>query len=149
MIAIVDEKYQYVLDELDWRQQPKTGYWHLCRYKSGKCRTVLLHRLLYWLEYGSHPKPIDHANRDKNDNRLENLRPASHSLNHFNKDDRKSKHGRGVCFHPGRPMPYQAKLTVRGKGKSLGYYATAEEAAQAAREYREMVMEFEALKAAL
>ena len=35
----------------------------------------------------------------------------------------------GVYHQPGKPKPYQARVTRGGKEVSLGYFATAEEAA--------------------
>lgn len=45
---------------------------------------------------------------------------------------------RGVYFHKNRTRPFQAKVMVGGKSKSLGYFATAREASEAyQRFYRE------------
>src|SRR4051794_5335864 len=38
---------------------------------------------------------------------------------------------RGVYEHPGRAKPWEARISVAGKGKCLGYYATREQAARA------------------
>ena len=44
------------------------------------------HRLIFLMHKGYLPKTIDHINRDKLDNRIENLRPATVSQNSMNRD---------------------------------------------------------------
>jgi hypothetical protein len=48
-------------------------------------KKFLAHRLVYMLHYGNVPGMLDHINRKRNDNRIENLRPASASENQYNK----------------------------------------------------------------
>ena len=43
------------------------------------------HRLIYAWHHGSCPESLDHINRDRSDNRIENLRPATLSQQQFNK----------------------------------------------------------------
>lgn len=74
----------------------------------GYCRVILnkitfkCHRLVLWLT-GSQPAPndfCDHINRNKSDNRPENLRWVSRSTNMVNTGVR-NKHGfKYVCFNP-------------------------------------------------
>lgn len=45
---------------------------------------LLLHRLGWFLHYGSWPVRLDHADRDRSNNRLSNLREASASQNAHN-----------------------------------------------------------------
>ncbi|EKE9051070.1 HNH endonuclease [Salmonella enterica] len=40
----------------------------------GDARTYYVHRLIYWLVTGDWPEVLDHINRNKLDNRIENLR---------------------------------------------------------------------------
>jgi len=47
-------------------------------------RTYLVHRLVYLYHVGEFPEMLDHINRDKLDNRIENLREASKSQNACN-----------------------------------------------------------------
>ena len=45
------------------------------------------HRVAWYLYYGSWPTGvIDHINRDKSDNRIENLRDVTPSVNNLNRD---------------------------------------------------------------
>jgi hypothetical protein len=59
----------------------QTGYRHVTWL--GKVHKV--HRLIFLLEYGYLPPEVDHINGDRQDNRLENLRPATRSENQCNR----------------------------------------------------------------
>jgi len=93
---------------------------------------ALLHRFLWALKHGSAPERLDHINRDKTDNRLENLRPATHALNMTNTAERQNASGlpRGVCLMR-RGKPYAAQIWRNGKKKQLGVFDTPEEASAA------------------
>ncbi|TWA89542.1 HNH endonuclease [Bradyrhizobium stylosanthis] len=66
---------------------------------------------------------IDHINGDPQDNRIENLRPATHLLNMANvKRHRDNASGfKGVAFDPRRGK-FQAQICVGGRKKHLGRY---------------------------
>ena len=49
-----------------------------------KGKPYLVHRVIWFIEHGSWPSIIDHINRDKLDNRIENLREATFSQNRYN-----------------------------------------------------------------
>lgn len=49
-----------------------------------KGRTYLVHRIIWFLEYGYWPSVLDHVDRDKLNNRIENLREATYSQNRYN-----------------------------------------------------------------
>jgi hypothetical protein len=59
----------------------QTGYRHVTWL--GKVHKV--HRLIFLLEYGYLPPEVDHINGDRQDNRIENLRPATRSENQCNR----------------------------------------------------------------
>jgi hypothetical protein len=45
----------------------------------------LIHRLVWLWHFGKFPKQLDHINRIRSDNRIENLRECSYSQNHGNR----------------------------------------------------------------
>ena len=97
----------------------------------------LSHRLAWFICFNEWPKIVDHINRDRSDNRLDNLREVSQSINIHNSSDRPSKTG----FRNARKVgnKYQSEIKVNGKSIHLGMFNTAEEASSAACKYREQL----------
>ena len=92
----------------------------------------LSHRLAWLYVYGRWPENcIDHANGIRDDNRIENLREATHAENMQNirrvPANKKSGAPLGASFSA-RDKRWQAHIKVENKSKSLGYFDTAEEA---------------------
>lgn len=90
----------------------------------------LSHRLAWLYVHGELPeKKIDHINEIKGDNRIENLREATHSENQWNisaaRSDSRSKM-RGVRLWCGKR--WMARIKVRGKNINLGYFDNPEDA---------------------
>lgn len=86
------------------------------------------HRLAWMYMHGSWPaKLIDHINGDKTDNRIQNLREATHFNNICNKKATSKSGFKGVTFWK-RNGSWKAQCQVRGVNKHLGYYKTPEEA---------------------
>lgn len=86
----------------------------------------LIHRLIWFWHNGELPQFLDHINRNRLDNRIENLRPATVQQNAYN-SIKKNKNGyRGVTFHKpsGLYMAFAAKTY-------LGYFKKPEDAAKA------------------
>jgi len=100
------------------------GYWQISyRYIMHR-----RHRVIYYMHTGELPDLIDHIDRDKSNDRIENLRPASKSLNVHNSTYIKGMVPyRGVTFNKNKNK-YQAELTVDGRRMYLGRFETAEEA---------------------
>lgn len=99
-------------------------------------RRYLAHRVVWAMEYGSWPDSfIDHINRDKTDNRIENLRLASNSENMMNTDAYSSnKSGyKGVSFKPSKGK-WVAQIGFRNTKKHIGYFDTPQEASKAYQE---------------
>lgn len=89
----------------------------------------LAHRLAWLYMTGEWPKEeIDHINGDRSDNRWANLRRANSMQNNRNRHDYHSR--KGTCFHKPNGK-WNARLKVKGKYRSLGYFKTCEEAHEA------------------
>ena len=89
-----------------------------------------MHRLILGCGPG---EEVDHRNGNGLDNRRGNLRPATHALNQANVRRVRAKSGfKGVSrwVRPS-PRPWRAHITVKGRMKFLGAFATPEEAARA------------------
>jgi hypothetical protein len=99
-------------------------------------------------ELPKHPLSIDHINQDPSDNRLENLRIATQTLQNFNTRSRsRSKHPlpRGVYFFADRAKPYGAKVCFKGRQIYCGYFKTPKEAEEAVAARRKELIEQEDL----
>jgi hypothetical protein len=101
----------------------------------------MAHRAAWCLYHGEWPAGvIDHINGDKTDNRIENLRCVTPSINSRNM--KKFKHNTsgiaGVCWHKASNK-WRAIVTVGGRQKSLGVFSDKDDAAKAvARSRREL-----------
>lgn len=102
---------------------------------SHRGRKHYLHRLIWLYHHGTVPGMIDHVNGDRRDNRIENLRACSNAQNQYNSVRKTNNRSgfKGVAFYRAKPTtkPWRARIVRSGRQISLGYYATAEEAAEA------------------
>ena len=92
-----------------------------------------VHRVIWVMHYGDfEDKLVEHKNRDKLDNRIENLRLSDYKENGYNRGKNKSNttNFKGVCFHK-QAKKFQASIKINYKQIHLGLYATAEEASVA------------------
>lgn len=78
----------------------KNGYVRIAVRDNGKIKPLLAHRLIFYMHHGYLPSLIDHINRNPSDNRIENLREATVSENHRNRDMRKTNKYHGVRKTP-------------------------------------------------
>ena len=94
-----------------------------------KSRLVMAHRVLFCLAHGFYPPHIDHINGVRYDNRISNLRAASHSINNRNMETRSDNTSGvvGVSYYK-RDGNWQANITLSGKTRHLGYFGTKEDA---------------------
>lgn len=101
-----------------------TSYGYL--YTSVKCKRFFMHRLIWLYHNENIPRVLDHINCIKTDNRIENLREATHFYNEANKLKRKgtSSKYKGVQFKYNR---WHAACCQT----YLGSFATEEDAAMA------------------
>jgi len=110
------------------------GYWHIKI--NGKY--FLEHRLI-WSMFKGECIPsvdliqnLDHIDRDKLNNRIENLRVANKSENGYNtlKKSNNTSGYKGVCWHKVK-RKWMAQGRVEGKKVYLGYYENIEDASKA------------------
>lgn len=102
--------------------------------KNGYCNIMIggrlyrAHRLAWFYMTGEWPKgDVDHKNRDRLDNRWENLREATRSQNNANRPGGRPHGLKGAFFYKARGR-WMSKIDVNRKQIYLGYYDTAEEA---------------------
>lgn len=136
---LLHELFEYKEGKLYWKINQGTakpgveagsyranGYRHI--FIKGK--RYLTHRLIYFMHYGKLPDFIDHINGARDDNRIENLRPATLSQNQHNSKIRKDNTSgvKGVNWHKAS-QKWQVLLKVNGKQKYFGCYSDLGEAA--------------------
>lgn len=93
-------------------------------------KKYMAHRLVWFLFNGYFPYAIDHIDRDRKNNRIENLRETDEVTNGFNRKAIKNNITgfKGVSWHS-IGKRWRARISIFGKEKSLGLYDTPEEAA--------------------
>ena len=92
-------------------------------------KTYRVHHLVWLWHTGELPREVDHINRVKHDNRIENLRTCDHRPNCGNSSERRPGYkGVSYCKATGR---WKAQIGVNYKNRHLGRYDTPEEAALA------------------
>ena len=86
--VIIDDKTQ-VFDGKKYRLHKSQRYFRIQTKKNGVCKTIYLHRAVWEYHNGKIPKEkmIDHINRNRNDNRIENLRLVTAKENRVNVDE--------------------------------------------------------------
>ena len=89
-------------------------YWHRVVY--------LIHNPEWDIGDSSQDNSIDHIDRDKLNNNIDNLRVVTHSQNHWNTN------AKGYSRHRGK---YKGQIVVDGEQKYLGVFETEDEARQA------------------
>lgn len=110
--------------------QNNEGYWHV----RVNGRLVKVHRIAWIIAKNSIPSGayIDHINGDTGDNRIANLRIATHRENCLNQKMRTTNTSgfKGVFWHE-QTNKWQAKIRDGQKQRSLGLFDTREKAASA------------------
>ena len=113
----------------------KTGYRHITW--MGKVHKA--HRLIFMLHHGYLPPEVDHINGDRQDNRLENLRPATRSQNQCNRGILASNTSGypGVSWHK-HSKAWLVRVMKDGKSKIIGYFKDLELAGLVSAEARSL-----------
>lgn len=124
-VALIDDDDAHLVLSRRWR-------WAKGYAVSGR-NSVSMHRLILG---AGRSQLVDHRNRDRLDNRRENLRLATKAENALNGNIRGgSSRYRGVCWdvgaHTNPKRRWRASIRVDGHVRFLGNFATEEEAALA------------------
>ena len=136
----VDPQDAHHLDGRPWHTV--NGYASRIETIDGTSRRVYLHRRIMGLDHGD-PRQVDHVNRDRLNNRRENLRILTAGENKQNVPKRPglTSRYRGVSWYaPGRK--WRATVKHGGRQHSAGYFHDEEQAANAARELRARLLPF-------
>lgn len=119
------------------------GYRQVTFERGGKRKRALVHRLIFLWHHGYlpvFPNTLDHANRNKLDNRIENLRVATPTEQNANKlvDPRSATKFKGVEYDKPRNR-YRAIATRNGVKYRSKRFKTPEEAHAAYKKLAEQV----------
>lgn len=114
------------------------GYWSI----KVDQQKYMAHVLAWVYITGEWPQgEIDHGDENKRNNAISNLSDVTRAQNQQNqsKSHRDNRTGyRGVTMHA-RSVKYHARIQKDGREKSLGYFATIEEAAAAYKAAKEEI----------
>lgn len=107
----------------------KDGYLEFQLTIEGQRRNYSGHRMAFAFKYNRWPNEVDHINRNRSDNTIENLREVSRRLNCGRMLKKERDLPRGVLYTPlkNKLRPYSATC----HRKNLGYFQTKEEASLA------------------
>jgi len=134
METIVDDDMYDYLNQFKWRVFKRRNKYYVQRsqWLSGKNKgtSITLHRVIMNAPTGI---LVDHINGNTLDNRKENLRLCTSKENIRNSGMKNNKTGfKGVKKRNDlNTKPYSARIMVDYKDIHLGYFETAEEAAEA------------------
>ncbi len=131
-VALVStEDYDWIV-RLKWCYSRGNGYAiHYFKDEQGNNKTLYLHRAIYAKILGGtipHGLQVDHINRNRLDNRRENLRLATRSQNQANKSRpiNNTSQYKGVSFNHGK---WEVRIRYAGHRIHLGRFTDPERAA--------------------
>ena len=124
---ICDLKSWNILGKYLWIESPK-GYAITRKRINGVTKVYFYHR---FLKDVNQKQVVDHINQNKLDNRLENLRTTSQSMNCFNRKCSNESGYNGVSQKNGK---WFSRIMVNGENIYLGIYEKIEDAIDARKE---------------
>jgi hypothetical protein len=116
---ILSDEVSDVIGCWGWRLRPD-GYL-ISRVPGQRPKEVRIGRMVWFIEKGEWPEKgmdVDHINHDPLDNRIENLRVVTRSVNNRNKKKREGTHSRykWVQYH-NRDKLFQGRANISDNGK--------------------------------
>lgn len=95
-------------------------------------KKYLVHRLIFLMHHGHLPELLDHIDRNKLNNKIENLRECDKEVNSWNRDKQANNTSgyRGVSWNKAAGK-WHAYIKIKGKRKHLGLFSTPEGASEA------------------
>ena len=137
--ATATSLWSYKDGNLYWKKDGKiAGYLHKSGYEYVhlKEKTYRVHRIIFLICTGYLPCAIDHINGNKEDNRIENLRPANNTQNQHNTTKRKTnKSGYKNIFWEKARGKWRVEFRIgNGKSKVVGRFINLDDAIKAANE---------------
>jgi len=129
--TLIDAGDLPLLEGRKWHAVWNGWHWYAASTEPITGRRVYLHRLLTKAGDG---EEVDHINGDTLDNRRSvNLRTCARHENGRNRSRQSNNTSGfiGVYCYPKRRLPFRASIWIKSQCKHVGWFATAEEAAQA------------------
>ncbi|EGN4266581.1 hypothetical protein IHZ75_004383 [Salmonella enterica] len=105
--------------------------------QTGEMGKYAVHRLIYWWHTGEWPPMVDHIDRNRRNNKIENLRAATHSQNKRNSRSATNSTAPYIGVH-WCVNSYRITISIEGKQYTKKGYKTPEAAALA----RDMLSHF-------
>ena len=142
---LFDRMFTYKDGHIEWQHPVKAmknpagrvnlrGY----RYVNVNYKSYLVHRVIFLMHHGYLPKYVDHIDGNKTNNKIENLREATHSQNILNsKRSSRNKSGVKGVFWCDKRKRYLAKFEMNNKWYWAGSFKNIEDADLALRKLRE------------
>jgi len=150
LYSIIKDRFDYRDGELFYKYDvgkrmkagDKAGHYTTNKYSyiTIDQKRYLIHRLIYLWHHKYLPDTLDHINNERQDNRIENLRPATVSQNAQNRciSVRNTTGVKGVYFHK-RSGKYVARIRSQKKNVFYRYCETIEEAEKCLQVARENI----------
>lgn len=95
-------------------------------------RSYMAHRIAWFFSYGKWPDGlIDHINGNPSDNRIQNLRDVTASVNQQNQRNAAKRNKTGLLGVCPKGSKWRAQIVLGGKKVHIGMYPTPEDAHRA------------------
>jgi hypothetical protein len=129
---LLQETFYYENGNLIWKQPTgrrisagdiagrNTGFYRMIGLMG---KSHMAHRLIFMFHHGYFPPEVDHIDGNKMNNKIENLRSATHAENLKNQKLRyDNKAGVKNVAWATREQKWRVRVTVNGKDKHIGYF---------------------------